>query len=237
MIELTMALAGSLVLAIVPALAPMVARLPRRYQHQIDSFSGGAGLAYVVLYLLFELAKYGAPKIHALLPLGPEPLESLFMLLLCALLLNYVLQAQLQGGPGRENDYFGFALSFMIYNFVAGGGMVEQARWGALRLAFYVTALGLHLLFNDLFLLHLALPRRHRRWRLALAAMPLLGCAVAAVGALSEGVLYAMLAVIAGGTVINVVRRELPSPRAVRSLAFVAGALVYAALIIATWRF
>jgi hypothetical protein len=36
---------------------------------------------------------------------------------------------------------------------------------------------------------------------------------------------------------INVFRYELPGPQAVKVLPLVGGALVYAALIIATWRF
>jgi hypothetical protein len=67
--------------------------------------------------------------------------------------------------------------------------------------------------------------------------MPVAGCALAAAGLLSDPVQYAMLAVIAGGTLINVFRYELPGPQAVKVLPLVGGALVYAALIIATWRF
>jgi hypothetical protein len=230
------ALLGSLVLAAVHALAPLVARLPERYLVQVASFSGGAGLAYVFLYQLFELAKFGAPKIHALLPLGPEPLETLFILLLCALLANYLVQVVLESTPGVHDRYTGFAVSFLVYNFLAGGGLVDEAR-SALSLAFYVTALGLHLLFNDLFLSHMGKPASHLRWRLALAAMPIAGCALAAAGLLSERVQYAMLAVIAGGTVINVLRYELPGPHSVRMLPLVGGSLLYSALIIATWRF
>jgi hypothetical protein len=93
------ALCASAVLAAAHLVAPGVARLPARWLEPMGSLSGGAGLAYVVLYLLFELARFGAPKIHAVLPLGPEPLESLFVLLLCALVANYLLQARLQASP------------------------------------------------------------------------------------------------------------------------------------------
>ncbi|MGE5105689.1 MAG: hypothetical protein ACM3NZ_13135, partial [Betaproteobacteria bacterium] len=55
--------------------------------------------------------------------------------------------------------------------------------------------------------------------------------------ALSDGVLYTLLALIAGGTMMNVLRHELPDARDVRPVAFVGGVVVYAALIIGTWRF
>ncbi|HEX5392375.1 MAG TPA: hypothetical protein VFW68_03800 [Rhodocyclaceae bacterium] len=234
--ETAAAVAGSLVLAGAHALAPAIGRLPERYVASLDSFSGGAGLAYVSLYLLFDLTKYGAPKIHALLPLGPEPLETLFLLLLVALTTMYLLQVHLAKTPSLQDDYVGYATLFLVYNFLAGAAVVEEAHAGPLNLGFYVTALGLHLLFNDRFLLHLCSGAHHWRWRVSLAAMPLMGCALAASFALPEGVLYGILALIAGSTVINVVRHELPNPRDFRSAAFVAGVVIYAAIIIATWR-
>lgn len=233
--ETMAALAGSLVLAGAYVLAPGIARLPERFLASLDSFAGGAGLAYVMLYLLYGLTKYGAPKIHALLPLGPEPLETLFILLLGALSASYLLQVHLAKSSDLQDDYLGFAVLFLVYNFLATG-LVEEAHAGLLNLGFYVTALGLHLLFNDLFLMHLSHCAHHWRWRAALAAMPVIGCALAAGFALPDGVLYGMLALIAGSTVINIVRHELPSPNNFKSAAFVTGVIVYATLIIATWR-
>lgn len=233
--ETAAALAGSLALAGVYALTPAIARLPERYLALLDSFSGGTGLAYVFLYLLFELAKYGAPRIHALLPLGPEPLETLFILLLFALSANYLLQANLAKSLNRRGDFLGFVAFFLAYNFVAGTGVAEEVQAGPLDLGIYVTALGIHLLFNDLFLLHLCPDAHHWRWRAALAAMPVIGCALAISFALPEGVLYGMLALIAGSTVINVVRHEVPHPENFMPGAFITGVIVYAALIIATW--
>lgn len=232
------ALAGSLVLAAFHLGAPVLARLPERQRAPLASFSAGTGLAYVLLYLLFELAKYGAPKIHALLPLGPEPLETLFIVLLVTMSVHYLLQTRLEKTPGRRDDYLGFAGFFLLYNFLAGAGVVEEAHAGGLlNLGFYVTALGLHLLSNDLFLYHLDPGPRHRRWRLALAAMPVLGYATATGLGLPEGVLYGMLAVVGGSTIISVVRHELPQPEEFNPAAFLAGLVLYVVLILATWRF
>jgi hypothetical protein len=237
LIETLAALGASLVLAAVHALSPAIAHLPRRYRALSSSVSGGVGLAYVFLYLLFELARYGAPKIHAAWPLAPDPLESLFVLLLAALSLTFLLQARFEASPDRRDDHFGNALLFVVYNGLAGTGVVEEARGGTLNLALYVTALGLHLLFNDVFLTHLWPGAPHARWRLALAAAPVAGCALAAGFALSDGVLYTLLALIAGAMIMNVLRHELPSARDVRPLAFLFGVGLYAALIIGTWRF
>jgi hypothetical protein len=237
MSDVPAALVGSIALAAVHALSPTVAHLPRRYRALSSSISGGVGLAYVLLYLLFELAKYGAPRIHATWRLSPDPLESLFVLLLAALSVTFLLQARFEASPDRRDDHLGNALLFVAYNTLAGMGLLEEARGGALNLALYVTALGLHLLFNDVFLTHLWPAAPHGRWRLALAAAPVAGCALAAGFALSDGVLYTLLALIAGGTMMNVLRHELPAARDVRPVAFVGGVVVYAALIIGTWRF
>lgn len=235
--EIMTAFLGSVVLAGAHAFSPVLARLLERYQASLSSFSGGVGLAYVFLYLLFELAKFGAPKIHALLPLGPEPLETLFILMLGALSTFHLLQSYVEKTPDPRDDYLGFAAMFLVYNLLAGTGVVEEARGGALNLGLYVVALGLHLLFNDIFLSHLC-PVAHRwRWRMGLAAMPVMGCALAAGFVLPEGILYGLLAVVAGGTIINVLHHELPRPSSLHPAAFVMGVVIYAGLIVATWRF
>jgi hypothetical protein len=235
--DFALAIAGSLALTGFHALTPLLEHVPERQRAPLTSVSGGAGLAYVFLYLLFELATDGAPKIHALVPLGPAPLETLFILLLGAITVTYVLQVQLEKTSDPRDDHHGFALLFMTYNFLAGAGLVEEARGGALNLAFYVTAIGLHLLFNDLFLLHLCHSAHTWRWRSALAAAPLLGCTLAAGLGLPSGALYGMLALVAGGTIINVLRHELPDLRSFHPYAFIGGVVGYAALIFATWRF
>ena len=50
-------------------------------------------------------------------------------------------------------------------------------------------------------------------------------------------VLYIMLAVVAGATMVNVVREELPGPEALHPGAFVLGIGLYGLLILHTWRF
>lgn len=237
MSTLALALLGSVVLGGAHFLAPALERLPERFRSSLGSFSGGVGLAYVYLYLMFELTRDGAPKIHDLVAIGPEPLETLFILLMSSVAVTYVVHGQLLRTPDTEDDHRGFALFFVVYNFLAGGGLVEEARWGAVSLAFYVTALGLHLLFNDRFLSHLCPAAHSWRWRCALATAPLAGAALAAGFGVHEGLLYGMLAVIAGGTTITVLRTELPEPQHASPAAFLAGVGSYAALILATWRF
>lgn len=237
MSETSLALAGSLVLAGVHALSPLLERVPRERQAWLASLVGGAGLSYVFLYLLFELAKEGAPKIHALAPLGPEPLETLFILLLAALAATYMLQIHLERTPHPADDHRGFASLFCAYNAVAGAGLLEEAHWGALNMGFYAAAIGMHMVFNDRFLLHLCPAGHSKAWRLTLAVAPVLGCAAALALQVPDGLLYGLLALIAGGTILGVLRVELPDLPGYRPWGFAVGVVGYAALIFATWRF
>ncbi|MFN3428772.1 MAG: hypothetical protein ACK46X_02335 [Candidatus Sericytochromatia bacterium] len=232
-----LALLASLALAGVHGLTPALERLPARHQSALASVSAGAGLAYVFLYLLVELVKEGATEVHAWLPLGPDPLETIFMLLLGAVTVIYLVMARLQQSPDVHDDHRGFATLFLIYNVLAGAGLVEEARWGALNLVFYVAALGLHLLFNDRFLAHLCPGGHTGTWRASLASAPVLGCVAAAALNPPQALLYSTLAVVAGGMILNVVRLELPLVEDLRPAGFVAGVLGYGAIILATWRF
>lgn len=235
--EFVLSFVGSLVLAGFHALTPLLDRAPARHAAVLASASGGASLAYVVLYLLFELTTEGAETIHALAPLGPAPVETVLLLLLLAISLTHVVQLHLEKTADLRDDHHGLALLFILYNLLAGGGVVEEATWGAVNLAFYLVAIGLHLLFNDRFLGHLCPAAHTPRWRAALAAAPVLGWAVTAAVTPPPAVQYVMLALVAGGTIMNVLRRELPDPQALRPLAFLGGVSAYAALIFATWRF
>jgi hypothetical protein len=237
MTEIATALAGSLALAACHALTRFLHRLPPAYGGTLAGISGGVGLAYVFLYLLFELATEGAPHVHALIPIGPQPLGTLFILLLVAVSTTHLIAIHLEQTVDRQDDHRGYALLFIAYNFLAGAGAWEEAHWGGINLAFYVAAIGLHLLANERFLLHLC-PEAHTwPWRCALAGAPVLGCLLAIVLGPQPGMLYTALTLVAGGTIITVIRRELPDRPNFNLVGFVLGLAGYAALIHATWRF
>lgn len=211
--------------------------MPHRHLATLRSVSAGAGLAYVFLYLLFELVTEGATKIHGLVPLGPGPLETLFVFLLAALTATYIAQVQLERTPGSSDDHLGLAILFITYNFLAGAGLLEESAWGVINLLLYVAAIGVHLIFNDLFLLH-SYPIYHTApWRFVLGIAPVCGCGLAIALGVPAGVLYISLAMVAGGIITNELRRELPDTWSLRPFALVAGMVAYAALIFANWRF
>ena len=235
--NLILAFVGSLALAAFHALSKLLRTMPDRYFATLKSVGGGAGLAYVFLYLLFELVTEGAPKIHALLPLGEAPLETLFILLLGALSAAYIVLMQQEKTPGIRDDHRNYSILFLIYNLLAGAGVAKEATWGIVNLAFFVTAIGIHLLFNELFLLHHYPAEHNVRWRATLAIAPLLGCGFAIGAEMPSGADYIALTFVAGATITTIFQRKLSEFRCFRPTAFIAGVLVYTGLIFATWRF
>ena len=194
-------------------------------------------MAYLFLYLLFELVTEGAPEIYAIIPLGPAPLETLFILLLSALSASHIVQLALAKTPSPRDDHRGFIVLFLTYNVLAGVSVAEEAAWGALNLSFFVVAIGMHLMLNDLFLLRHHSTEHTIPWRFALGIAPILGCVLAISIGMPAGVLYISLALIAGGTLTSVFRHEMPGLEGFRATAFLVGVTVYAALIFANWRF
>lgn len=231
-----LAIAGSLALVSAHAVTRLMKSSSRRNQALVGSIVGGVGLSYVFLYLLFRLAKYGGAAIHGLLPLGPDALETMFMVLLAAVASAYVLQIHLLRRPGCALNYAATATYWILYGMLAGGALVEEAQRGWFRLGLYVIAIGCHLGINDWFLSNLC-PERHRGpWRVTLVVAPMIGCLAVLGLAVPPGVLYLLLTLVAGLTIINTIRLELPDPPAFRTSGFLAGLLLYAMLIISTWQ-
>lgn len=237
MSHVILALSASIVLSAFHALSQCLRITSGRHLATLGNLGGGAALAYIFLYLLFELVSEGAPEIHALLPLGPAPIETLFILLLIATAATYVVQLKVESTPESRDDHRALVLLFLLYNFLVGLGLTEEARWGTLNLALFVIAIGVHLLFNDLFLLE-RYPAEHTPvWRVALGITPVLGCGLAIGAELPAAVLYMSLALVAGGSITIALRRELPEVQMFRPAAFIAGMVLYAVLIFALWRF
>jgi hypothetical protein len=235
--NLILAFAGSLALAAFPALSVFLRAIPERHFAALNSLGGGAGLAYVFLYLLFELATEGAPKIHGLIPLGASPLETLFTILLGGLAVAYIVLMEQERTLGTHDDHRNFSLLFLVYNVLAGAGVADEATWGIANLIFFVAAIGIHLLFNELFLVRHFSAEHTGRWRVALSMAPLFGCGFAVGAGMPSGALYIALALVAGATITTILQRELPRSGRFRAMPFVAGVLAYAGLIFATWRF
>jgi hypothetical protein len=99
------------------------------------------------------------------------------------------------------------------------------------QLALYTVAIGVHFVINDAALRehHRDVYRRVGRWLLAGAV--LLGWLAGIATDIPERALALIVAFIAGGVVLNVLKEELPGERLARFWPFAAGALAYTVLL------
>jgi hypothetical protein len=114
--------------------------------------------------------------------------------------------------------------------------VADEATWGIANLIFFVAAIGIHLLFNELFLVRHFSAEHNRRWRVALSMAPLFGCGFAVGAGMPSGALYIALALVAGATITTIFQRELLGLDASEQCRS-SPVLAYAGLIFATWRF
>ena len=122
---------------------------------------------------------------------------------------------------------------FAVYNLLIGYLSVHRMEQDVRGLITFTIAYTLHLIVNDHALSshHQIRYRRTGRWVLALAILGgwLLGKAIA----LEEAAVQVLFALVAGATVLNVLKEELPAERQSRILPFIAGALLYSSLLLA----
>jgi hypothetical protein len=199
----------------------------------VESFIGGTSIAYLVLDLLVELTYTAREPLHAAVPVGIEPEQSLFAVVLAGLTVSYVIDA-LAYRLSRQAPYAIYLGWTIAYNAVVGGALVVETEEGLRALALFALAM----------LLHLTVRQSHAQstWgtRRSQPSLALVACAPA-VGALLWAVLLpkrtlaVAVALVAGTTLMQVVREELPSPSAAHIRAFLLGVAVYAVLIALRW--
>lgn len=201
------------------------------------SFAGGVSVAYVFLHLLPEVAE-GAETLEETVPIDPLAEDAMWLLALLGVLLFYGLEIAARRSRSNNeartsNVVFWFSItSFALYNAMIGYLLHDRLDEGRGALAIFVAAMALHFLVNDFSL------REHHKKRYAavgrwvLVAAVVAGAVIGAVSKVSEALLAAALAVIAGGVVLNVLKEELPSESQSKFSAFVIGLSTYAVLLV-----
>ena len=121
--------------------------------------------------------------------------------------------------------------SFAAYNGLIGYLLVD-AEGSAAGLVLYAVAMGLHMLGNDYALRAQYELAYHRTGRWLLAGAVLAGAAVGLLLEIHEAAVALLLAFLAGGIVLNVIKEELPEERESRFGAFAVGAGGYAVLLL-----
>lgn len=208
------------------------------------SAASGVSVAYVFVHLLPDVAdaqvavEESAPTVIA------ELERHVWLAALLGLLLFYgleraALRSRWHAGERDElavttvSVFWLSVSSFGIYNAIVGYLLVRRAEHDAgADLALFTLALGLHFVVNDIGL------RGHHRHRYDQVGRPLLSGAIflgwiaGTTVELSEAAVGAVVAFLAGGIVLNVLKEEVPSERESRFLPLLGGAAAYAALLL-----
>lgn len=208
------------------------------------SIAGGVSVAYVFLRLLPELNE-GQEALSEALEGTPGFLEShVYLIALIGLAVFYGLDRlalrSREQTPGEGEDdkaspgvFWLHIGSFALYNAIIGYLLLHREQPGVSALLLFFVAMALHFLVNDY-----GLREHHKddydRWgRWVLAAAVLVGWLVGLVTEISEAAIAILIACIAGGVILNVLKEELPAERASRFGAFALGAGIYAAILLA----
>ena len=121
--------------------------------------------------------------------------------------------------------------SFAVYNAIIGYLLLRGDLGELSALALYTSALVVHFVVNDV-----GLREHHKhayehagRWIIALAVLA--GWLVGVMTHIPERVIALLVAFIAGGIVLNVLKEELPGERRARLAPFLGGAILYTCLL------
>lgn len=239
-----MALIGSLVIALVLAglhmAAPHIRKLPFVPEHVTASFAGGLAVAYVFLHLLPEIAE-GNEAVGELLKdtIEVTPLFDLgiFVVALTGFTAFYGLdRLAITRRERKAGDsagvYWLHVGAFAIYNGLITYTMALRIETGAMFAILFSVAMGLHFVLTDRHLEEHYPQRFKASGRLVLAGSLLIGWLLSALFAPTSTVVVAILTALLGGSVLlNVFKEELPSTRRSSFPWFLAGLVLYSALL------
>jgi hypothetical protein len=259
-VPLWAALVAATVLALVHAVTPSLRFLEGTPRSVWLSIAGGVSVAYVFVHLLPELAAGEAHFRDAVGSARTEAAgfsfaeRHVYLVALLGLATFYGLQrlasasreAPAAGAPrpgdGRDSAatdratspgvFWVHIASFGFYNALVGYLLLHLERRTLGALAFFAVAMALHFVVTDFGLNedHKARYRRAGRW--VLAAAVLAGFALGAVTELSALAVAVLVAFLAGGVILNVLKEEVPTERRSRFWAFALGMAGYAALLL-----
>jgi zinc transporter ZupT len=205
------------------------------------SFAGGVSVTYIFVHLLPELAE-GQEMIQEN---GVEFLEHhTYLIALIGLALFYGLEKtakqsseSAREAPGDEmaanlNVFWLHITSFALYNAIIGYLLVHREDESWRSLLWFTIAMAFHFVVNDYGLMdhyHNAY-RRKGRWIIMLAILG--GWLIGVLTDIPEIWIIMLFAFIGGGTIMNVLKEELPQERKSNFWAFGAGIFFYSLLLL-----
>lgn len=203
------------------------------------SFAAGVTVAYVLLHLLPQLQRYH----FALQEMNHDVLSLtehvVYLLALVGFVLFYGLEKMARGAEPPEKQeahskapvFWLHMSAYGVYNVVIGYLLVREET--PRMLALFSIGIAVHFVVNDQgFRQHHG--RQFRRlWRWILAGAILVGWCVAAATPPQALISGGLVALLAGGILLNTFKEELPGERESRYWSFALGSIGYAAILIA----
>lgn len=209
------------------------------------SFAAGTSVAYVFVHLFPEIA---ARETSLSEGMDEGPIVWLekraHLVALAGITLYYTLERlarisrkeqDRQGKREELRHLYTFWLhigSFALY-VATVGYLIRVEPFDADSLTLFTVALALHFLVNDHGLRELHEQKYHDQGRWVLATAPLAGWLLGSFQIIPGHFLSVMVAFLAGGIILNVLKEELPAEREARIIPFVAGVVLYSGLLLA----
>jgi len=208
-------------------------KLQSSHQRGWLSLGGGISVSYIFVHLLPELHEgelHLAEDGHVLIPGVEFPL---FLIALLGLLLFYGIERHARlSRKARRETFWTHLTAFAIYNLLVGELLTHLFEEDLAGLLFYCIAMAAHFLVNDLAMIRDYKELYLKKGRWILAAAPLLGWAAGIWLEIPHRWWLVIFSLVAGGTILNVLKEELPEEQNSNFKAFAGGALLYTALLI-----
>lgn len=238
-----LALGAALLLALVHIFTPRMRFLAGTPRSVWLSIAGGVSVAYVFVHLIPELGSGQEEFSRALGSVLGIADRHVYLIALVGLVIFYGLQRlgeqsrrkrSAEVGEDRTSPavFWIHMTSFGIYTALIGYLLLHLERRTVLALAFFAVAMALHFLVTD-FGLNEDHKEQYRSWgRWVLVVALFIGLAVGYLTEISDVLIVILVAFLAGGIILNVLKEEIPQERRSRFWAFALGAGVYAALLL-----
>ncbi|MBH0161566.1 ZIP family metal transporter [Fictibacillus sp. 26RED30] len=201
------------------------------------SFSGGVAVAYVFLHLLPDLNYYQQKVGESLKKgIGHYVEDHIYLIAMLGLVLFYGLERLVKNSKKKKDAqsnseevavssgvFWIHVTSFFLYNAVIGYLLIREeyeTKWG---MFFFFLALSIHFVANDHGLRKDHKQKYDKYGRALLTVAILIGWAVGAITVVHVLIESILVALLAGGIILNVLKEELPENQESSFVAFIAG--------------
>lgn len=207
------------------------------------SVAGGISVAYVFLHLLPELGVFQEELQGELENSSLQFLENhIYVVAMAGLVIFYALEQSVKNSkrnnkneeePAATSGIFWIhIITFALYNGVIGYLLVREDYEDPWGMALFFVAMGVHFMTNDkgMRATHQEDYDRYGRWLLVAAI--LIGWGIGVFVEVHEWMISVLIALLAGGVILNVLKEELPEERESSLLAFCGGLISYSILLL-----